>query len=380
MHLIHKGFDALDVAFPSHLPEKLIAKLDRAKTIATNDGQPKAIQINGVRLSVAPTGAKGGYAYRCDTGRFGEVWFFKKPSGRDPWGTRVSVSSAQLALRGLKRVREHLESVLETLGIGFQRGTESIARVDFALDFLFPTFELISDYFVMSSRFGKMRHADLITYKEAGNSSRTTSVTVGKNPGRQIIIYDKRLEVITKRKLHWIEIWNGLRKQNKLPPINLKKPEESRIWRVELRAYKRHLKEDWGVSTWYELQQKLPYIYRALLRDVRYTAPSEDTNRSRWPDHPLWNRVKIETDRLFDELEPLVSEEYLHRIYRHQQIDTHLYQMAGSQIALAAIRGIDDAHLEHFVYRTAKNITDILRANPEKTYAKLEKARERYGS
>ncbi len=213
MELLHKGFDAIDLAYPYHLPKKHIEKLERVKAHSLEQNDSCVAELNGVKFKVAPTGARGGYAFRCHTGRLGEVWFFKKHSRRDQWGIRVSVSAIQCALRGLNGVKEHLEITLSKLGVAFLSGAESIARIDFAMDFLLPDFELVSDNFVMNSRFGKMKHASLNEYKEAGTSGRTTSVTVGKNPNRQLIIYDKRAEVLTKRKDHWLEVWNLKRKR-----------------------------------------------------------------------------------------------------------------------------------------------------------------------
>ena len=51
-----------------------------------------------VGFNVASTGARGGYAFRCDTGSAGEIWFLKKPSTNDPWGVRISVSAVQCAI------------------------------------------------------------------------------------------------------------------------------------------------------------------------------------------------------------------------------------------------------------------------------------------
>jgi hypothetical protein len=147
--------------------------------------------------------------------------------------------------------------------------------VDFALDFMMPGLHVSQrDNFVMHSRTTRMAHADISEYREGGRSSRDHgSVTVGKNPNRQVIIYDKRAEVLKKGNSHWP---SGMeckpRKKQGLPPIDLNDRETSQIWRVELRAYKRHLKEDWGVATWWQLQQKLPEIFNRLLADIRYTS------------------------------------------------------------------------------------------------------------
>jgi len=378
VELLHKGFDALDLAYPYHLPEELVRKLQQAKDTSIQQNWKSVVSLNGIRMNVAPTGARGGYAFRCDTGKLGETWFFKKPNRSDPWGIRVSVSAVQVAIRGLDGIRAHLEERLSTLGVPVRPGAESIARLDFAMDFLFPEFVLESGNFVMNSRFGKMKHASLLEYKEAGTSGRTTSVTVGKNPNRQLIVYDKRAEVLAKKKVHWLEIWNANRKRKGQLPISLDDPSISRVWRIELRAYKAHLKQDWGVSSWGQLHTKLPSILGAIPEDIQYKLPNNDNNRSRWNNHPLWLRAKSELADEMGKLKSPASNEAIRELYRNQQIQMILDQMAGCQIALAALNGVEIYELEEFVGTTASKIGVMLASNESRTSTKLKRAQERY--
>ncbi|WP_290488435.1 MULTISPECIES: hypothetical protein [unclassified Hyphomonas] len=378
MELLHKGFDAIDIAYPAHLPEILIAKLSNAKDLALASNAPTQVLLNGLPFNVALTGARGGYAFRCDTGPLGEVWFFKLPNKRDPWGIRVSVAAVQVALRGLHGVRDHLENKLAALGVPLLPGTESIARIDFALDFLAPNFVLSTDQFVMSQRFSRMRHGDLLTYKEGGQTGRTTSVTIGKNPGRQVIVYDKRAEILAKKKLYWPEIWNTKRRRAGLPELDMSDADTSRVWRVELRAYKRHLKDDWGVSSWGQLQQKLPTIFGTLLEDVRYCQPNGDSNRSRWPTHRLWNRVAQELRDDLSNLQSFASEERILELQRAELMQMIRSQIAGCLLTLLALNRVDPKNLSEFVAQESRALSDRFREHPEKTQAKLAKAMARY--
>ena len=114
-----------------------------------------------------------------------------------------------------------------------------------------------------------------------GKSGRTTSVTVGKMPNRQVIVYDKRAEVIARSKSYWWVIWNDtLRRaglpllqydtvrreagadptpvtvpyvENSAPHIDATQPDISRVWRIEFRAGKNRLKDTWGIRTWGQL-------------------------------------------------------------------------------------------------------------------------------
>ena len=90
----------------------------------------------------------------------------------------------------------------------------------------------------------------------------------------------------------WWEIWNCNREADNLPWLDPKIREKSAVWRIELRAGKRHLKNRWGIRTWMDLDEKLGDVYRKMLENIRYTEPLRDTNRSRWPDHEIWELAK----------------------------------------------------------------------------------------
>src|SRR5206468_1118150 len=129
-----------------------------------------------------------------------------------------------------------------------------------------------------------------------GRSGSVSSVTVGKMPGQQVIVYDKRSEVIAKRKVGWWEIWNATRIRSGAEGLQPDDPAVSRVWRVELRAGKSHLKDRWNIRTWADLDARLGDMVACILNAVRYTRPTpQDSNRSRWLDHDLWQLVRRET-------------------------------------------------------------------------------------
>jgi hypothetical protein len=97
----------------------------------------------------------------------------------------------------------------------------SIGRVDYAIDILHPSFVLDSRNFVVWGRTKIGTHEDLSEQRSAGRSGRFTSVTVGKMPGRQVIVYDKREEVLTKRKLEWPFIWDKTLTDLGHPPLDM---------------------------------------------------------------------------------------------------------------------------------------------------------------
>ena len=122
MQLLHKGFDALDVSYAVHFPEKFMPILLQAKQKAGEIKAPVMVSLDGVEFNVSSGGMQGGYAFWCNTGSAGENWGIKRPNTKDPWGVRVSVSAIQTALIGLGGVKERLESKFDRLGIPLRQG------------------------------------------------------------------------------------------------------------------------------------------------------------------------------------------------------------------------------------------------------------------
>lgn len=379
--LLHKGFDALDVAFMGQISTQLAEFLDTKKSEAQETGVPILTSLNGLQFHVAPSGGSGGYAFICNTGKAGEIWKFKRPTPSGKWGIFVSVSAIRVALHGLAKVRLHLLDSLRKLDVVYLEGTERINRVDFALDFLMPEFELSEESFVMGQRFGRCK-AGIIgePYRQDGKSNRVTGVTIGKNPGRQVVIYDKRLQIMTVRdKMFWLEVWNRNLLATGRKPIDLTDPEKSRIWRIELRLYKNILKSKrYQVTSFGTLEHKLAFMFRELLQDVRYIVPNGDSNRSRWPNHPIWNTVKseLETELISQHSDLPVG--HVLQIQREEKSQMLVRQIAGCIIALAGLHGVKPKQFIEYARQTMNEILEMYESDPNRTERKLKLALSRF--
>jgi len=383
MILIRKGFDGLDISYPLTIGEEVAEKLQEAREAAeASNGGTGLLMHNGLMMTVAATGAKGGYTYRCDTGAggpFGENWFFKRPNGgRDEWGVRVSCRALPLALGGLTKVRAGIEATLAKLGLVYLPGTESIGRVDVACDVLAPGLAPDRAHFVAHSRSRVLDISDMISQID-GRSGRVETVTIGKNPGRQVVLYDKRAEVIATRKPYWVPIWDAALKAQGLPPLDMKDRASSEVWRVEIRAHKRHLKDKWGVSTWGHLRDRLPHILHHALCDVRFTIPQPASNRARWPDHPLWTLVG---DALADDLEGLGSmadPAAIETMVLAERDAVLAAQINGCLLSRAALHDVSSERLGPFVMGLADQIMRDWQRHACRTQERLAAARLKYG-
>ena len=104
---------------------------------------------------------------------------------------------------------------------------------------------------------------------------------VGKMPGRQVIVYDKRREAIDKHKMQWFKIWG-------IDP----KGKSNHIWRIELRAGKKHFKDRWQLRTFADIEAAIGDVLKLAMEDIRYVADHQtDSNITRQQLHPLWEKA-----------------------------------------------------------------------------------------
>lgn len=380
MKPIYSGFDGLEFAIKAMIPPQLDQKLADMKALAQEAHDDFHTLFCGLEITVRESGARGGYAYSVTEHATGN-WFCKRPKQNDPWGIRFSASSAALVLYGFEGLRLRAAEVLSCLGIDASVEAYSPSRVDFAVDFLAPDFVVSPNSFVIHARTGlkSFDEFDEIEGSQVnGRSSRTTSVTVGKMPGRQVIIYDKREEVIAKRKHEWAAIWGRSMNGPTASPLDLANRATSQVWRVELRVGKRHLKDAWDVNSWASLYQMLPCIYEKMLDDISYCMPTSDKNRSRWPNHPIWMTVRdtVASD-LFDHIPRLAPEEYI-EIKRQQKLNELEAQATGLIISMGGIEGILDSSFSEYGEKLMSNIDARVKRDRRHLSDRLAESRQKY--
>ena len=239
MTIIHTGFDGVDLALKTTVPIELVEFLEEGKATAQELMTDVWGTYAGLDIQSGQSGKRGGYAFTFRVYEFGATWFAKKPRASDPWGLYVSIGSRELALNGLEKTRQTLDALLVQLGFQLPHDGVSINRVDFAVDILAPGFVLDPDAFVFHSRANRKAIAEFETVETNGHSGRTTSVTIGKMPGRQVILYDKREEVLKRRKQEWPMIWNANLKAAGLDPLDLSDRTTSQVWRIRAAPRKR---------------------------------------------------------------------------------------------------------------------------------------------
>lgn len=371
--ILRAGYDGLDVSFLGTMPPSTLCKLERGKAEAVRNRGEATVKISPrLTVHVAETGAKGGYAFRVDTGPDGETWFIKASDAID-WNIRVSCKSAMLASLGYEGAKARLYARLKEFGAYVEQ--ESIGRVDFAFDFTAPAaFEIDPALVVAHVNSGVREHdacmkvtADETTIScIASRARKVETLTIGKMPGRQVTVYNKTAEVKAKGKSYWWQIW--------------KIEEGKQVYRLEVRAGKKYLKERVGVTTWADLEAKLPDILHATLLKIRLCDPlkSRRANVSQRGYHPVWNAalawLKARWQDCLTGVEPvriLVAERK-----RYAEIFTNLTR--GTFISYANVLGIEREKFADFVGALAADAQKIAIEKPEVFERKWQRSQDKY--
>jgi hypothetical protein len=374
IRLLYAGFDGLDVAFQGCLSNPVLALLTDARAEAEAINGPVAREINGLRFTVAASGAKHGFRYRLDTGDDGEVWLIKHNADPRQWNLFASVRAFALLTYGYPGVRRRFQERLAALEATV--AAASVNRVDVACDLDVPGFEPEPDCFVAPARTQSrsyhpeegVRAAEVTAYRLA---RRVSGVTVGHMPGRQLCFYDKRADSLIKRKPYWAQIWG----------LNLAEHREP-IWRVEVRAGRDELARHIPIRSFEELEAGLADIVASILTKLRYvlTSPT-DLNRGRWPTHPLWD---VATQHVLATIEahafapaPPRRDLPTPLAVKRDMLERQLIGLARSYGALAGVR-------EGQAGEIGGLIRDLLdndwRKHPDKAEENLARARARYGA
>ncbi|MBF0382336.1 MAG: hypothetical protein HQL69_15030 [Magnetococcales bacterium] len=177
----------------------------------------------------------------------------------------VKFSSKGLWQLGLNALMERTADWLDSLNIVTVK-PESISRADFAFDYYLPAPNFDLSNFVT-------RATKKSTWTEH-NKLQTIQLGAGDIVIR---VYDKVAEISQQSKKSWFfEIWNRT----------------SDVWRIEFQIRGKALREV-GIETLSDLKHYQNSLLKELAEQhTTLRVPSSDSNRSRWPLHPLWEQLQ----------------------------------------------------------------------------------------
>lgn len=272
MRLLLSGLDTAECAY--YLRPGADCKLDFAdlrerREFIRQSKHPEAgvIELGGTEFLLSPNGTASGYPFRISNQlcsiQFGE---FNNPS------FFVTYRSLALWTRGAKQLHQQLLDWVASLGLEVVR-SEGLSRCDFSFDFHLPTVDFDEDSFVTSAEKDSQHR----------KNGQVQTFTIGK--GDIVLrVYNKSAEIEEASDKYWFyAFWDG---------------ERQNVWRVEWQVRKEVLKR-FGLRTFADLFDGYGDVLRFLVSEqTSLRVPTEDTNRSRWPIHPLWQALSQEIDQL----------------------------------------------------------------------------------
>ena len=373
--LVHAGFDTMDIAFSGALPQEALSVLEKAREVAQERQAKELVSIGPGNLAMHVAGhvMKGGYAYVTDTGPLGAVWRFKKNADPTQWNIFASPRATMLLAYGFKGTRERLLAELKAMGAMVT--DHSINRVDFAMDFRTQGFKLHMDQFVAHSHCKITPHWEKKeTFTDRNQPTAVIrgrqfeSATIGRQPGRQIIVYDKRREAIEHQKPFWFAAWG----------IDRKDP-TAEVWRVEVRAGKKELKDKYRISRFEDLEAGIGDVMVNALQEVRYLADRQrDSNVSRQALHPLWLAAQAAVANKLTDYRSGLTPNQVIEIERTVARDRYAGLVTGNAIGLAVADGLaDEEIMENLPQLVADYVATAIRANEAKIAEGIRRTRVR---
>lgn len=290
--------------------------------------EPRPVMLGGVEFMLQPYGSASGYPlvltnqdFKIECGEFNNPSFFVTFRSQALW----SVSAWALHDRFL--------GWANGLGLVLVQ-TESLSRVDFCFDYHLPDVDFDEDSFVSRST------------KDSQHRSRGKVQTFTLGKGDVVLrVYDKVAEIREQSEKVWFyELWG----------------QNSDVWRIEWQVRKPILKR-FGVRTFEDLRAQMGDVLRYLaLEHDTLREPQGDSNRSRWPLHPLWQDLAARVEGMQGlGVYKVIPEEAVLR-EKVARLSTSVYGYCKQLAALRAVqRGQDGLPIEETIEEAARLIRKV---------------------
>ena len=294
LRFLLSGFDTIECAY--YLIPGLRCSLDferltlEKETLRQNKNRdPKVINLGGIDFMLEAYGSSSGYPfvisnqdYIISFGEFNNPAFF------------VKFKSFALWHQGAFALHQGFVDWAKSLGF-VQQMPESLSRVDFTFDYALSEIDFNEDHFVSQSK----------KENRYRNNKETQTMQFGK--GDVVLrVYDKIAEIEEQSQKTWFfDLWNT---------------DSKAVWRIEWQIRKAALKR-FSIRSFQDLQQGAGDILRYLANEHdSLRLPSGDSNRARWPLHPLWQDLikqigQFEAQGVYRSIDPqMLLDERLTRI------------------------------------------------------------------
>lgn len=304
--LLARGLDSL---FVSYYLDFSTSKLDWGELATAKERMKRVRRLDFVELNLgSQTFALMPYGRKPYTYVLTNKWFDIGLGEHMQPACMVRFSSEALWTQGAEKLEQTLREWFASIKCRETRNNK-IARADWAFDYGFTSAGLRIEDFVSRAT------------KDAVWRANGTIESLQFGKGDTVVrVYDKINEIAEQSLKAWFfDIWK----------------QRENVWRIEFQLRKGRLKQAGLKST-----KSIPLLQNDLLRELAgrhttYRLPNGDSNRSRWPLHPLWQ--SLQTD-----IAAMPQTGLVEVIDPAQSIDYRLYAIAksvyGYTKAIAALK------------------------------------------
>ena len=263
--LLLSGHDTIECAYYLAPADDCLLDYERLAVMKeemrlSKSRKPTPIKLGSEEFLLAGHGTKSGYPFLMENEAFSiQCGEFNKPS------FYVAFRSLALWHSSAQGLHERFLAWAQSVGLRAYQ-PERLSRVDFTFDYHLPLIDFDEDNFVSS--FAKdnqhRKNGKVQTFRLGGGDL-------------ALRVYNKSDEIQESSAKTWFyDLW-GM---------------EQGVWRIEWQARK-----DWlrvvGIKTFEDLQERQGDLLRVLVNDhTTLRIKTEDSNRSRWPVHPLWQDLQ----------------------------------------------------------------------------------------
>lgn len=291
--LLARGLDSLIV---SYYLDFSTSKLDWAELATAKERIKRARRLEFVELTLgSQTFALMPYGRKPFTYVLTNKWFDIGLGEHMQPACTVRFASEALWTQGVEKLEQALREWFASIKC-IETRNNVISRADWAFDYDFTGAGLRVEDFVSRAT------------KDAAWRANGTIQSLQFGKGNVVVrVYDKITEIAEQSLKDWFfEIWK----------------QRENVWRIEFQVRGSRLKQAGLKST-----ETIPLLQNDLLRELAerhttYRVPNGDTNRSRWPLHPLWQSLQADIAAmpqtgLVEAIDPAQSIDYrLHTIAR----------------------------------------------------------------
>lgn len=323
--ILLKGIDSLYFSVQGEIDPGISQELADRKLFAQSkkaEHQARAVwQVGKHRFEVSDKGQRsgsgGGFAYVLEDAAY-RICLAATASRALPMAY-VKVSSAYLAHEQPATIYREMIEIIQSFG---NAEAPSLSRVDIYVDFQCDT-----DMEGFPRLAWVTRAGGFDTHARMGHF---TGYSIGMGGSISSRLYNKTQEIKKSQKTYFDELWQRAGVNPDLP-----------IWRQEFEIHREILNE-LRILSFDHLLDRLGSIWAYATQVwLRLTVPQiSDSNRARWPMHPLWQQLSEVRWRLDDQ--PLIRRFTMARLPSESRLCRFLLSYITSFMALKNIRDFDE--------------------------------------